>query len=164
MKCLSCQSETENPKFCSRSCAASYTNKVSPKRKLKKKCSHEDCECIVRNYRSILCENHYQERFKNKKEIILQTTVGEYRERNKLHHRSSIHAHIRGFARNWFKDLIKKPCAACGYDKHVELCHIKPMSSFSDDSLVGEVNHKDNIVQLCPNCHWEFDNGLLKEW
>lgn len=164
MECLSCQSETENPKFCSRSCAAIYNNKKSPKRKLTRKCAHEDCNCIVRNYRSTLCEHHFQERFKNKKEIILQTTVGEYRERNKLHHRSSIHAHIRGFARTWFKNLIKKPCAACGYDKHVELCHIKPMSSFSDDSLVGEVNHENNIIQLCPNCHWEFDNGILKEW
>jgi hypothetical protein len=27
MKCLNCGSETTNPKFCSRSCSASYTNK-----------------------------------------------------------------------------------------------------------------------------------------
>ncbi len=28
-------------------------------------------------------------------------------------------------------------------------------------NFMGEVNSKDNIIQLCPNCHWEFDKGLL---
>ena len=159
MKCLSCQEETLNPKFCSRSCAAKHTNKT-PKRKLSKICANKDCNGIIRNYRSSLCEDHFQESLKYKKEFILNTTIGEYRERNKLLHASSCHAHIRGLARSWFRELTKKPCFSCGYDKHVELCHIKGMSLFKDSDLVGEVNHKDNIIQLCPNCHWEFDNGL----
>ena len=25
---------------------------------------------------------------------------------------------------------------------------------------IGEVNCEENLIQLCPNCHWEFDNGL----
>ena len=50
-------------------------------------------------------------------------------------------------------------CAKCGYDKHVELCHIKDIANFDDDSLLSEVNSRNNIIQLCPNCHWEFDNG-----
>lgn len=161
MNCLSCQCETSNPKFCCRSCAAKYTNKI-PKRKLRRKCSNKDCESIVRNYRSKLCEQHFQENFKKKKEFILKTKIGDYRAKNNLLHASSIHAHIRGFARSWFKDLTKKPCAACGYHKHVELCHIKPISSFGDEALVGDVNCEGNIIQLCPNCHWEFDNGILE--
>jgi predicted HNH restriction endonuclease len=24
------------------------------------------------------------------------------------------------------------------------------------------VNALDNLVGLCPNCHWEFDHGLLQ--
>jgi hypothetical protein len=24
------------------------------------------------------------------------------------------------------------------------------------------VNSLDNLVGLCPNCHWEFDHGLLQ--
>lgn len=44
----------------------------------------------------------------------------------------------------------------------MEICHIKPISEFSDDTLIAIINHPDNIVILCPNCHWEFDNGLLK--
>lgn len=161
MKCLSCQCETENPKFCSRSCAAKYTNKI-PKRKLSKTCAHKDCGCIIRNHRSSLCEKHYQDNFQNKKEFILNTTLGEYRERNKHLHPSSANVQVRGFARFWFKDLTKMPCAFCSYDKHVELCHIKAVASFDDSSLIRDVNHKDNIIQLCPNCHWEFDNGLRK--
>ena len=41
MKCLQCQKPTDNPKFCSRSCAVSYNNTQSPKRvstKCKVKC------------------------------------------------------------------------------------------------------------------------------
>lgn len=57
-------------------------------------------------------------------------------------------------------DSREKCCNKCGYDKHVEICHIKSVSSFSGDSLLGEINHKSNLMGLCPNCHWEFDNGL----
>lgn len=53
------------------------------------------------------------------------------------------------------------PCSNCGYSKHIQLCHIKPIKDFSDDTLLKDVNSPDNIIQLCPNCHWEFDHGLL---
>lgn len=49
---------------------------------------------------------------------------------------------------------------SCGYDKHVEVCHIKPISEYDLDIKVSEINHKSNIHILCPNCHWEFDNGF----
>jgi hypothetical protein len=158
MKCLNCEEETINPKFCSRSCSASYNNIKFPKRTIKRKCTQ--CDCVVRNYRSKLCEEHWQEHLKNKRDAIENKTIGEYRNTVKSAglHRSSIHANIRGLAGSWFKHLKAKPCAHCGYDKHVELCHIKAMSKFPDSALIGEVNHKNNIIQLCPNCHWEFDN------
>ena len=38
MKCLCCNNETSNPKFCNSSCAASYNNTTSPKRKLTNTC------------------------------------------------------------------------------------------------------------------------------
>lgn len=52
-------------------------------------------------------------------------------------------------------------CSCCGYDKHIEICHKKPIKDFDDSSLVSEINSKDNLTALCPNCHWEFDNKLL---
>ena len=54
--------------------------------------------------------------------------------------------------------MTKLACACCGYDKHVELAHIKPVSSFDVNTLISVVNSEENVIQLCPNCHWEFDN------
>lgn len=53
-------------------------------------------------------------------------------------------------------------CKVCGYDKHVEIAHIKAVSEFSDETHIGEINSIDNLVALCPNHHWEYDNGILK--
>ena len=79
----------------------------------------------------------------------------------KKHHRSSAYGLVRIRARAYAKKLGFKSCSKCGYDKHVEIAHIKPISSFPLTALVSEINNKDNIMPLCPNCHWEFDNGLL---
>lgn len=159
---MNCNMETVNPKFCSRSCAASFTNKISPKRKLSKKCSQ--CENIVRNYRSRLCEKHFKENKLASNEEYKNRTIGYYRSKECLKklHKSSIHAHVRGLCRIWLKHLTKKPCKNCGYFLHVELCHIKPLSTFSNDSLLKDVNSEQNVIPLCRNCHWEFDKGLLK--
>lgn len=152
--CVCCGKETNNPKYCSRSCAAKTNNKT-PKRKLTRTCS--ECDSIVWTYRHTKCEKHYKEwkenQYKNK-------TIGEYRnmESVKDKHRSWIHAHIRNFARSWLKHLTKQPCRHCGYDKHVELAHIRAVSEFDDDILLSEVNSENNVLPLCPNCHWEFDN------
>lgn len=54
-------------------------------------------------------------------------------------------------------------CQKCSYSIHVELCHIKSISSFTDDSVkLIEINGEDNLLVLCKNHHWEFDNGILK--
>lgn len=52
-------------------------------------------------------------------------------------------------------------CAICGYNKHVEIAHIKAVSEFSDSSTLEEINHIDNLVGLCPTHHWEYDAGLI---
>lgn len=155
MNCLNCQQQTNNPKFCSRSCSASFANKANPKRKLTRLCTK--CQDLVKSHRHTLCEFHFQDKqdnqYKNK-------TIGEYRNMTSVKGKPSswTHSHIRRFARSWLKHLTKLPCAHCGYDKHVELAHIKDVASFPDHSLLSEVNSEDNIIQLCPNCHWEFDN------
>jgi hypothetical protein len=155
MLCLNCNKETTNPKFCCKSCSATYTNKQYPKRKTNKTCSI--CGEQVKSYRHTKCEKHWQE-YKNNQ--YQNKTIGEYRnyESVKGKHTSWINSHIRLFARSWLKHLTKLPCAHCGYDKHVELAHIKPIASFTDDCLLSDVNSELNVIQLCPNCHWEFDN------
>jgi len=53
-------------------------------------------------------------------------------------------------------------CDYCGYDRHVDVCHIKPIHEFDNSySRVIEVNNPLNLICLCPNHHWELDHGYL---
>lgn len=52
-------------------------------------------------------------------------------------------------------------CAICGYNKHIDVAHIKAVSDFEDDVLIKDINNKENLIGLCPNHHWEYDNGLI---
>lgn len=154
-ECDCCRKLTNNTRFCSRSCSAKITNKESTKRKLTRLCTK--CNNIIRNSRSLLCDMHfkeYQNRFQQ------DSTIGEYRSKLSVKdkHPSWFNSHIRHFARSWLKHLRDLPCAKCGYALHVELAHITPVSKFSDETKIGEVNREENVIQLCPNCHWEFDN------
>lgn len=54
-----------------------------------------------------------------------------------------------------------KRCAVCGYDKFVEIAHIKAVSEFDESALISDINSIDNLIALCPNHHWEYDNGVL---
>ena len=158
-KCPECGKETNNPKFCSRSCAATHTNKISPKRKLQRKCTRCN-EHVVRNKRSTLCTSC----FETKKEVsIIGKTLGEYRNRESMKgkHQSWLHNSIRAMNNHHNRKLKELSCQFCGYSNHVELCHIQPVSRFPDETLVTEVNNPGNILVLCPNHHWEFDNGIL---
>lgn len=65
--------------------------------------------------------------------------------------------------RYWSRKLIlesdrEMKCEECGYDKHVEVAHIKAISDYSNDTLIATINDHSNLKILCPNCHWEFDN------
>lgn len=161
-KCLMCKGETTNPKYCSRSCSAKHTNVLYPKKKLKRTCSK--CEKVVKSYKHTLCEYHHEEYKQNKYVNTKNLTLEHYWSRKSLEnlHSSSKNAHIRQLGRTKFKELLTKPCAKCGYDKHVELCHIKPIRDFQPTDKVDLVNSEENVIQLCTNCHWEFDNGYLK--
>ena len=53
-------------------------------------------------------------------------------------------------------------CIHCGYDKHIEVCHRRSLASFPGETPISVVNSLANLAGLCPNCHWEFDHGLLQ--
>jgi 5-methylcytosine-specific restriction endonuclease McrA len=69
---------------------------------------------------------------------------------------------VRALARRWHKPLLDQPCQNCGYAKHVELCHIRGIASFSPETPLLVVNGSHNLVVLCPNCHTEHDAGELQ--
>lgn len=93
-----------------------------------------------------------------------QKTIGEYRQSISVRgrHPSWIHSHVRLLNRYWNSYLLYRPCFNCGYSLHVELAHIKSISTFDDSAKLSEVNDVANVIPLCPNCHWEFDSGKLE--
>ena len=55
-----------------------------------------------------------------------------------------------------------KCCVICGYSNY-EVAHIKAVSDFADDTLVENINSIENLAALCPNHHYEYDNGILSK-
>ena len=73
--------------------------------------------------------------------------------------RSSIQ---KGARKIYFYNNQHPKCAICGYTKHVEVAHIKAVSEFSNETPISIINSITNLIGLCPNHHWEYDNGMLK--
>lgn len=115
-----------------------------------------------------LCQiNYNKDRKKHKPEkipavnIILNMTKSEVFKRYKSYQsaRSTICKHAR---RVFFRSGLPKECKVCQYDTHIDIAHIKSVSSFPDDAKISEINSSENLMALCPNHHWEFDSGLIK--
>lgn len=150
LQCVECQVETSNPKFCSRSCAAKYNNRVPKRKATISKCG--DCKITIppRNKYCKTCRDKRNTRG----DITLSEAVYEY------HYRSSAFALVRSRARKALKENRPKICEWCGYDKHAEAAHIVPIRNFSDDTKISVINDLSNLLWLCPNCHWEHDHKL----
>lgn len=144
-------------KYCSSSCAAKYNNKEFVKRK--RVCGIcKGCNGQVYPRDRKYCEKCKQEGKNNKYgKHLNEYTIEEICVRNG----SNRYDNIRNHANRLYKNRTHQ-CENCSYDKHTEICHIKPISSFSKDTKVGVVNGKQNIMFLCPNCHWEHDHQLKK--
>lgn len=97
----------------------------------------------------------------NSETYVLNKTKAELF--NKRKNWQSARSAIQKNARKIFYAYNNSPkCAICGYDKHVEIAHIKAVSDFSDETTIREINSVSNLIGLCPNHHWEYDNGLIK--
>lgn len=155
-----CKKETTNPKFCSRSCSAVVNNKLYHKRKVESTCDRCKNPCTTtrrfcRSCWSIIVTERSIFRWENA--LIKELKAGG-------NANNSRYTYIRELARkNFYSDSNIKACFICGYDKHIEVCHIKPIKSFSDDTKVSEINHINNLIGLCRNHHWELDHNLLDE-
>ena len=150
--CIQCGKETKNPKFCCRSCAALRNNRkdIAPKRHPEGKC--DECGCAI-STRKKWCPTCREKKYAP--DMTLQEAIYT------KHHRSSAYALIRSRARSTEKFKSSKSCHVCGYDKHIEACHKKSISSFPPETLISEINSPENIIPLCRNCHWEYDHGII---
>jgi len=145
-QCQNCSQSTNNPKFCSTKCSAIFHNKpqgykcktcgilISLKWTPKKEC--DNCKTIRKN------------------SYHINLTLKELK--IKMPNINQFHAKIRGLARSHFKSTGK--CSQCGYDKHTNVCHIKSVNKFNENTPISEINSISNLIELCPNCHWEFDH------
>lgn len=149
--CEKCGRLTKNPSFCSRSCAAKQTNKI-PKRKRTLVCSSCGESMVARKAKGVYMTK-CQECYREERDAIETSTKRELLTNDTQRYRK-----IRYRARRDLVRLGKTSCDKCGYAKHVEACHRIPIREFPLDAPIYEINSPDNLMALCPNCHWEFDN------
>ena len=91
------------------------------------------------------------------KSNLLTRTIGSMG-KNSTHRAARIRQHARKI---WNDNGRFAQCYICGYNKHYEIAHVKPIASFSEDTTLSVVNHINNLLALCPTHHWELDNGIL---
>jgi hypothetical protein len=153
--CLQCHQETSNPKFCSRSCSASFVGKTQPKRKPKERvCATCGTVFFYKGGRKTKYCSPGCTQVPKGRDITLKQAIYT------LHHRSSAYALVRTRARAIALRLGMKSCAECGYSKHVEITHTQAISGFSEDTLLSVINDPSNLRPLCRNCHWESEHPI----
>lgn len=156
----SCKIGYTSNMFCSRSCSTSYNNiqKKVGKAKLgiRKQCASINCDNIIERQGRKFCVDCSMLRKKN-----INYKLNPTKEELMYSNRSSPYSYIRWHAREIVAKTWIKECTNCGYNKHVELAHIKSIASFTLDSKLEEINNSNNLLFLCPNCHWEYDNNRL---
>jgi len=169
--CLSCSNLITVPdkvkvnqvkvkKFCDRNCYGQFkVGKIiggQPKPPKPKNCQRCDNTIgLVPTYKKF-CDSCRRANYKT----LDQVTKGELfgKSRNWQSARSSLRRHAYKVFKRTKQTLY---CYVCGYDKHVEIAHRCAVSNFADDVLISKINAADNLVALCPNHHWEFDNKIL---
>ena len=170
-------SEVRAKKFCNRTCAATYNNnkripqnrvyvcqrcrKEFPRKRSKTTglllAKRKYCEMCTKLLKAkAILERHGLE---NDSPIFGERTKEQvYKDRNYTTARNAIARH----ARIVYLDNTQKPkCEICGYNLHVETAHKIPVAKFPKGALIKEINHISNLVGLCPNHHWEYDNNLV---
>ena len=185
MNCLHCDTTTTNPKFCSKSCAASHNNSAKPKRKLKNKCYL--CKVLIK-YKLKYCKDCYQQTFSRGKLNGLSCSMcsnylsGKQKKfcstkckgvQGNLNHQSYKAQKARGLKRKL--ELLKVAggeCFVCGYKKNISALvfhHLRPhdksfnldMRSLSNRKLDLIMKEFDKCELLCKNCHAEYHNPSL---
>lgn len=148
MLCAKCGKNTNNPKFCSRSCGVAYNNKLKPKR------SKESIECVF-CHKQFTRPKSYNQKYCNK------TCVQNHKD------------HIietQGFGKGHYhnhtirKYLIRKRgnnCMICGIN--ADDWNGKPFTLIVDHiDGKSDNNTLDNLRIVCPNCDSQLDTYKAK--
>lgn len=161
--------ETRTKKFCNRSCAGRFNrNRGGTGKVVERTCAYCETPFTARRLpnSSLSTAKHC--------DTCLENELAGIRGHPKLTDRTkqeifesaqnwqSARSQIRGHAARVFAASNPSPACFCGYAAYVEACHRIPVSDFPPTATIGEINHPNNLVGLCPNHHWELDHGLLK--
>jgi HNH endonuclease len=164
-----------NRKYCNLSCRATHINFVKFGNRPPKLSSCQLCDTSIelkpqkgggytqKKYcdqcRKVVMREHASKLGHSKATVHLRTKSEMFQKcKNWQSSRTVIRRHACTVYANSGKPLA---CHECGYSKHVEICHIIAVSKFPGSSLIEAINDPSNLVALCPNHHWEFDNGQL---
>jgi hypothetical protein len=166
--------DVKNKKFCNNSCYSNYRVVNSSNQYLELRNIDENKKEVIKSCKCKKCERIFElKRIENGKfskqkycnDCLYVDTIGGrakgelfVNRKNWQSARSTIQKHARMIYKQENK-IIR--CKVCDYDNYVEVCHIKAVSEFSNDTLISDINNINNLIGLCPNHHWEFDNGLL---
>lgn len=179
--------EVKSKKFCNQSCSALYNNSkresgIGGPKTFIELCSDDDFLNAYMNstsYRELAKAIGYKGNVSTnvRKKIIEKINelgLDEYNKKSfgditkkelisKRGNWQSWRSSIQRNARDVY-NLSNKPkeCAVCGYDNTYEVAHITPVSDFDESCTISEINSIDNLIALCPNHHWEYDNGYIK--
>lgn len=146
MPCLNCSKETENPKFCSRSCAALFNNARKDVKRRTVEGSCAACGIPIKKSRKYCAEHR---------------TVVSVLDKS-VNSNLGTNSYVRGNARLVYKKSGRPyVCALCQYSLHVDICHIKDIRSYPHGTAYSVINHESNLIGLCKNHHWEFDHDVL---
>lgn len=153
MNCINCNFETNNPKFCSRSCSVSYANKQKPKRQHSRpKCLF--CDKIVNSKKCKFC---------------CQQCNADYREREsfaELDQKQILlpkgHFHGSKLVKNYISYKKGNCCS---------ICSMKPV--WNNNKLVLILDHingipddwdVNNLRLVCPNCDSQLPTYKSKNY
>lgn len=112
------------------------------------------------------CESELCSKCRNseKRNSIKKRTLGSYVDGKK--YLTSKCGDIRKDARKTIEESKReKVCAYCHnheFDDILEVHHLKGILEFDRNATIGEINHEDNLVWLCPNHHKMLEMGLIK--
>lgn len=158
-KCLNCQNIISSKQRYCNSCFESgkFTKKFTgPSQEYLSKIRSEVCSDCLMNIQPNKHKRCHSCYLAHIKDTNANTTLKEYQIGLK-----KPHTKLRSLSQKKALKIFPNPtCCICGYSTYVEVCHIKGISEFLDESLVSEINALGNLTFLCPNHHKEFDFKL----
>jgi len=145
-KCNECSVEIPNGrKFCGSSCAATYNNRVYPKRtngRTKPKCL--SCDKILDSYKKKYCDTKCQHN-KQLKDLFAKVANEEF---DNLGNKASIDR----TSKRYLIQLHGEKCMKCGWDIKNKWTNKVPIELNHIDG--NPENHSlSNLELVCPNCH-----------